>query len=98
MYMNKPKKRVRECGLCGEPVRESLMYSISYTGKMWPMGETLPPTTVEEKDMRICLECYTRCGYKPQRGKRIYVNPSKLAPPQEFIPDIAGAPLTRPDK
>ena len=64
-------KRVQQCGLCPKVYRESLMYSVNYTG--YPKvgaSNLIPPQKVEGVKMRVCRECYEAMGYVVQRGKR----------------------------
>jgi len=64
-------KRVQQCGLCPAVYRESLMYSVNYTG--YPkVGQSsmIPPQKVDDQPLRICRNCYEACGYVVKRGKR----------------------------
>lgn len=61
-------KRIRMCCLCPSIRRESMMYTIHYTGWMRQNNsDAFPQTWITEERMLVCWQCYEKAGYVVRR-------------------------------
>lgn len=67
-------KRIRLCGLCPAIYRESLMYTVYYTGWMRQANsDAYPQTWVNNERILVCPQCYSKAGYKARKVNRASV-------------------------